>query len=283
MTDYGTLEREDYYEPRCIICDPQTGLQSNSMSQIPIQRIIEKMDEYCERKDFAGAERHLKYWLEEARYIHDMRGEFSMRNEMMGFYRKQGRKDEAVENANAALDLMALLNIGDSLSAGTCYVNCGTVYDSFAMPGEALGYFENAQEIYETLPHKDHHKLGGLYNNMALTLADLERFDDAMNYYGKALETMKDVEGGEADMAITYLNMADAAAMRDGIDGASEDISRYINEAYRLLCSENVPHDGYYAFVCEKCAPGFNCYGYFDLGEEIASRSEKIYAELAEA
>ena len=34
---------------------------------IPQQRVIEKMDAYMARRDYAGAERHLKYWLEEAR------------------------------------------------------------------------------------------------------------------------------------------------------------------------------------------------------------------------
>ena len=30
---------------------------------VPQQRIIEKMDEYMSRRDYAGAERHLLYWL----------------------------------------------------------------------------------------------------------------------------------------------------------------------------------------------------------------------------
>ena len=34
---------------------------------IPQQRVIEKMDAYMSRRDYAGAERHLLYWLEEAR------------------------------------------------------------------------------------------------------------------------------------------------------------------------------------------------------------------------
>ena len=41
---------------------------------IPQQRVIEKMDWYMSRRDYAGAERHLLYWLEEARQGNDLRG-----------------------------------------------------------------------------------------------------------------------------------------------------------------------------------------------------------------
>ena len=41
---------------------------------VPQQRIVAKMDEYMSRRDYAGAEKHLLYWLEEARQGNDLRG-----------------------------------------------------------------------------------------------------------------------------------------------------------------------------------------------------------------
>ena len=38
-----------------------------------------------------------------------------------------------------------------------------------------------------------------------------------------------------------------------------------------------IPRDGYYAFVCEKCAPAFDYYGYFADAEEAAKKAESIY------
>jgi hypothetical protein len=70
---------------------------------IPQQRVIEKMDEYMSRRDYAGAERHLLYWLEEARVGGDLRGALLLRNEMVGHYRKTGERDKALESAEAAL------------------------------------------------------------------------------------------------------------------------------------------------------------------------------------
>ena len=56
--DHEPLKKEDYQEPRCVLCDPQTGKPQVSNS-IPMDRVVQKLDEYCDRKDFAGAERHL--------------------------------------------------------------------------------------------------------------------------------------------------------------------------------------------------------------------------------
>lgn len=279
---YTTIDREDYDEPRCVICDPQTGLPAQDMRSVPIQRIAEKMDEYCARKDFPAAERHLKYWLEEARFIGDRRGEFSLRNEMMGYYRKQGKQAEAIENAQAALKVMSEIGMEHSVSGGTCYVNVGTVYDSFAQPEEALKYFTLARDVFEENSFKDYFKLAGLYNNMALALVDLERYDEAIGLYNEALDTMKKVDGGELEIAITYLNLADAAAYSKGLDSAEDEIRDYLEHAKACLDTESLPRDGYYAFVCEKCAPGFNCYGFFEYGNEIAKRAEDIYSSYRE-
>lgn len=60
------LNKEDYNEPRCLLGDPRewTG---ETIQAVPQQRILQKMDEYMSRRDYAGACRHLLYWLEEAK------------------------------------------------------------------------------------------------------------------------------------------------------------------------------------------------------------------------
>jgi hypothetical protein len=66
---------------------------------------MQKLDEYWGARDYAGAERHLLYWLEEARLGCDERGELMLRNELMGHYRKLGKENEAIAQAEAALKL----------------------------------------------------------------------------------------------------------------------------------------------------------------------------------
>ena len=86
---------------------------------VPQRRIVEKMDEYMSRRDYAGAERHLLYWLAEAELGRDLQGQLMLRNEMVGHYRKTGQREKAMESAGRALELLAELGMESTISAGT--------------------------------------------------------------------------------------------------------------------------------------------------------------------
>ena len=81
------------------------------------------------------------------------------------------------------------------------YVNAATVYKAFGMAADALPLYAAAREIYEKELPADDARLGGLYNNMALALADLHRFREAEDCYRRALSVMARVEHGEAEAA----------------------------------------------------------------------------------
>ena len=114
---------------------------------IPQQRVIEKMDEYMDRRDYAGAERHLLYWLEEARAGGDLRGALLVRNELVGHYRKTGEREKALASADDALDLLKKLGFEGTISAGTTYVNIATALNSIGENERAMALFEKARLI----------------------------------------------------------------------------------------------------------------------------------------
>ena len=273
----STIDREDYLEPRCLLSmDPMGG--EFCAQPIPLQRVIEKLDEYTDRRAYAAAGRHINYWLEEARAAGDKRGEFSLLNERMGFYRKQGRRKKAYESAEAARALIGVVG-EDSIGAGTCYVNCGTVYDHFDEPDKALEMFEKARLIYEKALDASDPRLGALYNNMGLALAALGRYGEANALFRDALNVMAKAP---LDQAITWLNMADAAAAEKGEVEAEEAIQGYLEHAAACLDDPASERDGYYAFVSSKCAPGFDHYGWFAYANELKEKAEKIYAGLGD-
>ena len=253
------------------------------MQTIPQQRVIEKLDEHMAHRDYAGAERHLEYWLAEAQAIGDKRGELMVRNELVGHFRKTGVAEKAFEHAEAALGLLDQLGFDGSISAGTTYTNVATAFNAFGRNDESLALFEKAAKAYEASPHTAPQLLGGLYNNMALTCVALGRFDDADALYQKALDTMARVENGELEQAITYLNMADAVEAQASIGSQDDDsaaehkIEQLLDTALELLDTPTLPRDGYYAFVCEKCAPSFGHHGYFLADEDLRSRANDIY------
>ena len=274
----GAVGPEDYVEPRCVLCGDPYGTVPEA-KPIPQQRVIEKMDEYMARRDYAGAERHLLYWLEEARLGHDLRGQLMVENELVGHYRKVANREGAMAHANAALALLDELEFEGTISSGTTYVNVATAMGAFGEHERAMELFGRARAAYEASAVTRPELLGGLYNNMALTCVELGRFAEAGELYGLALEQMARVSGGELEQAITYLNMADAAVAEKGMEAAEGQVYDLLDRAYELFDATSAPRDGYYAFVCEKCAPTFSHYGYFIAAEDLAARAEQLYAE----
>lgn len=267
------LEKDDYLEPTCPLCMDQSDVRP-----VPVGRIIEKLDEHLGRNDYAAAERHLRYWLAEAEQGQDLRGQLSLSNELMGLYRKLGREEDSLAFVARALDLLPRAEEPDSVTAGTTWVNAATVYKAFGQAEKALPYYEKAQQVYEARLSEEDPRRGGLYNNMALALTDLGRFSDARAAYAQALAVMAHVPHGAWDQAITELNLADLAAAELGLLEGEREIEDRLDRAWTLLDCPRGDWNGYYAFVCEKCAPSFTYFGRFADGEALKQRAEEIYA-----
>jgi len=272
--NYEPLRPEDYSEPRCVLCDPSS---SASIQAVPQQRIIQKLDEYMGQKNYSGAERHLMYWLEEARLGNDERGELMLLNELTGFYRKRNQKEKAFCFSEKALSLLPAIGYEGTISAGTTYVNAATARYTFGDALTALDLFKKARTIYENAPGTAPHLLGGLYNNMGLAYASLKQFPDAHSLYDLAMEKMEQVPNGELEQALTCLNKASALESELGLESAEAKIFSLLDQAYELLHGSTAPADGYFAFVCETCVPTFSYYGYFFAAEELQEKAERIY------
>ena len=243
---------------------------------ISIDRILAKLDEHLHKNDYAAGERHLLYWLAEAEKNNDARTELLIRNELMGLYRKLGRRDDAFACVDAALAKIDAMQIERQVGAATSFLNAATVYKAFDRAEDALPLFEKARAIYESELEPTDTRLGGLYNNRALALVDLRRFDEADALYRSAVSVMKQTADGALEVAITYLNMASAAEAGLGLEEAGEVIDNYLQQAESLL-EAHEKRDGYYAFVCEKCASVFDYYGYFMYAKELKARAGRIY------
>ena len=270
------IDKEDYLEPNCVLCGEPFGAEPK-IRPVPQQRIMEKVDEYMSRRDYAGVERHLLYWLEEAKLGRDEKGELMIRNELIGHYRKVLDRENAFRQIDAAVALIDAMDYADTISAGTTYVNAATAMNAFGENERAIELFRKARAVYESAPALKPELSGGLYNNMALTLVSLGRFREADELYRNALETMARAENGALEQAITYLNMANAAEDESGLVDAAETIDEDLSKAQALLDTPSVPRNGYYAFVCEKCAPTFAYYGWFAYEAELNERAKTLY------
>ena len=269
MNDF--LSKNDYEEPRCLLnMHPE-------ITPIPVGRVIDKLDSYLDQNDYDAAEKHLRYWLSEADACNDMRGKLTVLNEQIGLYRKTEAESECLRAVSDALSLADSMDIEETVTYGTTLINAATGYKAFGKAEDALPLYRKAKLIYESALDPDDERLGGLYNNMALALTDLGEFREAEELYHKAVSVMEKQENGSLEAAITYLNLADLVAAESGLEAGKKEIERHLLTAEKLLYTESLPKDGYYAFVCEKCAPAFAYYGYFLTEQELNRRARDIY------
>ena len=269
MSDF--LKKEDYEEPACVFC------KKDEIKRIDSGRVVEKLDEYLNRNDYGSAERHLKYWEQEAELNGDGRGLITVCNELVGLYRKLGRESEALETCEKLASLIESEKLGNSVTAATSFLNIATAYKSFSQSEKAVPLYEKTKEIYERELSETDSRLGGLYNNMGLALADVGEFEKAKQCFENALKIMSANEGCEPEQAITYLNMATAAESENGLENSEEFIAQCVAKADELLETDGLKQDGNYAFVCEKCAPVFGYYGFFLLQKKYSERADRIY------
>ena len=245
--------------------------------KLSIKQIIDELDAHLARNDYVSAEAHLHHWIDEAQSRGDMRVKLSLLNELMGLCRKVGKREAAYGAAEGALELCSRLGLCGSATEGTTCVNAATVYKSFGDAACALPLYRRARQIYESTLEKYDSRLGGLYNNMALALVDMGEYAAADELYRRALEVMSHNKYGQLEMAITYLNMANAAEYERGLVEAEDIINQCIDRARELLDTPDIPRNGYYAFVCEKCAPTFGYYGYFLDEREYTARAKYLF------
>ena len=68
----------------------------------------------------------------------------------------------------------------------------------------------------------------------------------------------------------------EAVAAEEG----EERINALLEQAAAFLSDPAAPRDEYYAFVCEKCAPGFSYYGWFVEAQELEKEAKQIRERL---
>lgn len=271
------LDGFDYKEPACSLCGGKEFYSPDKdapSGRIPVMRIIEKLDGFLNRNDTESARAHLVYWKKEAEALRDRQGELAVTDELIGFYRKAGEKDAALAACARADELIAELGLNDTVSAATITLNIATAYKAFGMSEKAVPLYEKTESVYKKhLPPEDP-LFAGLYNNEALALADLKRYEEAEALYKKAISLTEKAENGAPDRAISYINLAQ---VYEAQQKPKTLITDCMYKAYELLSDESVLQNGYLAFVLSKCYPAFARYGYDVIAKELKEKSEKLY------
>lgn len=282
------LEREDWEEQCCSLRKPRPTLHiDEDCIQIPSKQVVEELDKFLETNDVEGAEAHLTKWLEKAREGKDKAGELTVLNEMMGFFRSIGKEKEGLDSVKEGLALLESMDLKESVTAGTTWINAATTLKAFGRAGEAMPLYEKAWRAYNGNLDPGDYRFAGLSNNMALAYVDMGDYIRAGKYYQAAMDIMKKLPGGTMEMAVTYVNLAcmyDAWGHRSDLEGDEaapkgwdSRIWSCLDTAMEYLNDPEAVRDGYYAFTCSKCAGTFGYFGQFRRKKELENRAKEIY------
>lgn len=244
------------------------------MGKIEIGRVIDKLEGYFAKNDMAAAGDLLRYWRGEAVALGDLRGELSICSEQMGYYRKTLEREPAMEAVARGLALIEELGIADQPAAATIFLNAATTQKAFGDAAGALPLYEKAKAVYDKHLAPDDTRFAGFWNNYALALADLGRYQEAERAYQRAIAILQEKDDGSLDAAISFVNLADVYCAC----GREEEAVACMDAAWELLTDPDVPENGYCAYVRSKCAPSFTDFGFASKGKELTKMAEAWYA-----
>lgn len=254
---------------------PQCKKVADDEKKIPVKRIIEKLDSFFKTNDLSGAKNLLEYWQEEAKNKGDLSGELSVVNEWLGLSRKTSNKQKGENAINRAIELVEDLGIGDTVSGATVILNAATTCKAFSLLEKAMPLYKNAQKVYMEKLSQNDLRLAAFYNNYATALTDVGDYILAEQLYKKAIAITSKQKSSLLDCAVSYVNLAHLYEEKE--NSLSERIEECLKKAEAILEDEQIERDSYYAFVCEKCAPSFDYFGYFMFAKELYEKSREIY------
>lgn len=244
-------------------------------SRIPVSRVIDKLDACFAVDDMDGAGKLLEYWEHEAVSLGDMSGELSVVNELLGYYRKVGNAERGLRAVSRSLELLQLLHQEKETAGATVMLNAATTMKAFGKSPEALPLYETVGEVYrKNLPENDS-RFAGFYNNKALALVDTARYAEAEDCYRRAMAVLATADTVQPDSAVTYVNMAHLYEV--WLPDAEQAVNKCLEQAEDVLNHPEIKRDSYYAFVCNKCAPSYDYFGFFMIAKDLRERAKRIY------
>ena len=251
-----------------------SSCSKESYDVIPTVRILGKLDELFSRNDLDAVGRLLDYWVKEAKNLGDERGLLEMLNEEIGYFRRTGESEKGIKAVRDAFTLIEKLDAEEHLSSATVYLNGATTMKAFGKAREAMEYYEKARKIYEKNLEPGDYRLAAYHNNISSAYRELGEYENAEKACFSALGILEKCDGYLGERAVTHVNLAHIYYDNDPCD---ERVYEHMDKAWEFLSSNEIPHDGNYAFIASKCYPSFGFFGYFECEKSLRELSEKIY------
>jgi len=267
----------DYAESRCCF---DASLYTGTPDTAPCPKALD-MPSFIARLDslYSAGKEHeaglaLDAAIEKSRKMCDWRSELSLLSELCGHCRRSGEEDKAMDAIEAIMGIIKEHRMGSTVSAATVLLNAATTLKCFARAEASIPIFEQVSRIYAANLDPYDYRFAGLYNNMALSCADVKDYSKAEELFRAAMRVIAKCENPQNELAVTLCNLAELYYKQNAED---ERVNECMERAWEYLNDSALPRDGYHAFTISKCAPSFDYFGFFLYARELKERAEKIY------
>ncbi len=187
-----------------------------------ISRFIEDLDKLYEEKRLKDVEPFFNGSMAQAVEEQDESAQFTILNEMMGFFRDTSQYDKSIKACRQCLELMKKMGIEGSIDYATALQNIANAHRAAGLLQESLDFYKETFQIYENNISADDYRFASLNNNIALLYQEMGDFERAVEHLKKALEIIKKIKGSEIEVATTYSNLAASLLELNKVDEAVE-------------------------------------------------------------
>lgn len=267
----------DYIESSCCFdVSAYTGTPDTAPCprSVDIPALIARLDALYAKGQEHMAGQLLDEEAKKACSMGDWRSELSLLSEICGHCRRSQEKEKAFEAIGRVYEIIKEHRMGSTVSAATVLLNAATTLKCFGEAERSVPVFEHVSRVYAANLDPYDYRFAGLYNNMALSYADVGDYEQAEKLFRAAMKVTERCENPQNELAVTLCNLAELYYRQDTED---ERVNECMERAWAYLNDPSLPKDGYHAFTVSKCAPSFDYFGFFLYAKELKERAAKIY------
>ena len=215
-----------------------------------INRFLEELDRLFEEKNINDVEPFLRISMDKATEEEDKSAQFTILNEMMGFYRDTSEYDKSIKACQQCIGLMKEMNIEGTVDYATALQNIANAHRAAGLLEESLNYYMETFAIYEENIEPGDYRFASLNNNIALLYQEMGNYEKATQYLKKALAIIEKIPGAEIEVATTLSNLGASLLEIEEIQEAED----CLNKALEIFKKDTVKNFHYSAALSAMAA-----------------------------
>lgn len=172
-----------------------------------INTFLNELDTLYKEKRINKVEPFFNESLDKAIADKDKPAQFTILNEMMGFFRDTSQYEKSISACHKCIQIMKDMGIEGTADYATSLQNIANAHRAAGLLDESLKFYREAFSIYEKNFSVDDFRFASLYNNIALLYQEMGDFQNAVCYLKKALNIVCQIKDTDIEQATTRTNL----------------------------------------------------------------------------